>query len=808
MRVTVVLAVAASLILGASPALAQRGPAASPGPPSRRPRGAPLARPRIGVVLSGGGARGLTHIGVLKVMEELRIPIDYIARPAWARSSAACTRRACRPRGWKELVTSLDWPSFFSDQPPRRELSVRGSARTRATRFRWRSASATSRCGSPPARSPGRTSRCCCTASPTRRRHRELRQPAHPVPRRRDEPGRRPGSRLRSGSAVRRDARQHVGARHLRAARHRRPDAGRRRARQEPSRRHREVDGRRGRHRDQHRHAADDARAAFVVRQRRRAVDQHPDRAERPRAARAARSVARHPDRARPRRSFGGRFRARARSSSRSARRLRAPPPMRCAATRCRPTRMPSTAIRCAVRRSPPKRSSRSSACAGPKSPTPRCSRRRSGVTPGAQLDLEQAQLDIATLYGRGDFERIDYRLVPDGARRGVEFVVTEKPWGPSYLLFGVGFTSDTQGENYFGLACGTSARGSTRWAGEWINDVELGTINMYSTELYQPLNLAQSVFVAPYASIAGVPENLFMPGRRRSPSTACSTSASASTSGSRSAAWGELRVGPQFAHQRARSRDRPAAVPDHQARRMGDRARSPASIRRTTRSFRATGCARPPRCFTGTQRQRDVDRSVTRGEIDLHQSLPIGERDALNIGVRLGASTVSNRRCSTTSISADSWKSRACGSASCRGSIYGRGTRRVPASDGQPARLRQHLLSRRLAGDRQRLAAAQRRSAAATPTRPAASSSPPTRPSAPSTSRGAIRTRGDSTWYLLPGKAIHERQLRMARTQPPRRLASVHADEGARDAAARADRARRRARGSTTSTAGATSTP
>ena len=36
-------------------------------------------RPRIGLVLSGGGARGAAHIGVLKVLEELRVPVDYIA---------------------------------------------------------------------------------------------------------------------------------------------------------------------------------------------------------------------------------------------------------------------------------------------------------------------------------------------------------------------------------------------------------------------------------------------------------------------------------------------------------------------------------------------------------------------------------------------------------------------------------------------------------------------------------------------------------------------------------------------------------
>ena len=36
-------------------------------------------RPRIGLVLGGGGARGIAHIGVIRVLEELRIPIDYVA---------------------------------------------------------------------------------------------------------------------------------------------------------------------------------------------------------------------------------------------------------------------------------------------------------------------------------------------------------------------------------------------------------------------------------------------------------------------------------------------------------------------------------------------------------------------------------------------------------------------------------------------------------------------------------------------------------------------------------------------------------
>ncbi|MGI9221703.1 MAG: patatin-like phospholipase family protein, partial [Woeseiaceae bacterium] len=38
-----------------------------------------VARPRIGLVLGGGGARGAAHIGVLQELERLRVPVDAIA---------------------------------------------------------------------------------------------------------------------------------------------------------------------------------------------------------------------------------------------------------------------------------------------------------------------------------------------------------------------------------------------------------------------------------------------------------------------------------------------------------------------------------------------------------------------------------------------------------------------------------------------------------------------------------------------------------------------------------------------------------
>ena len=77
-------------------------------------------RPKICLVLSGGGARGAAHVGVLKVLEEYRIPIDCIAGTsmgslvgsAYATGTSiaemeeiVCTRLGCTP-AWRNRSTS------------------------------------------------------------------------------------------------------------------------------------------------------------------------------------------------------------------------------------------------------------------------------------------------------------------------------------------------------------------------------------------------------------------------------------------------------------------------------------------------------------------------------------------------------------------------------------------------------------------------------------------------------------------------------------------------------------------------------
>src|SRR5690349_20711663 len=73
--------VAAGLLmwLSAAAVLAQPAVPAEPAESASGATARPAGRPRIGLVLSGGGARGLAHVGVLKVLERERVPIDVIA---------------------------------------------------------------------------------------------------------------------------------------------------------------------------------------------------------------------------------------------------------------------------------------------------------------------------------------------------------------------------------------------------------------------------------------------------------------------------------------------------------------------------------------------------------------------------------------------------------------------------------------------------------------------------------------------------------------------------------------------------------
>jgi NTE family protein len=84
-----------------------------------------IGRPRIGLVLSGGGARGAAHIGVLKVLEENHIPIDAIAGTSMGAVVGGLYATGLNAADVERVMTSLDWQDAFRDRPPRTDLNFR-----------------------------------------------------------------------------------------------------------------------------------------------------------------------------------------------------------------------------------------------------------------------------------------------------------------------------------------------------------------------------------------------------------------------------------------------------------------------------------------------------------------------------------------------------------------------------------------------------------------------------------------------------------------------------------------------------------
>lgn len=85
-------------------------------------------RPIVGLVLSGGGARGASHVGVLKVLEELRIPVDIITGTSMGAIGGGLYAYGYSPEEMQQILTQTDWDELFRDRPPRKHLSFRRKA--------------------------------------------------------------------------------------------------------------------------------------------------------------------------------------------------------------------------------------------------------------------------------------------------------------------------------------------------------------------------------------------------------------------------------------------------------------------------------------------------------------------------------------------------------------------------------------------------------------------------------------------------------------------------------------------------------
>ncbi|MEZ5275972.1 MAG: patatin-like phospholipase family protein [Opitutaceae bacterium] len=96
--------------------------------PEDAPAGRDQNRPRIGLVLAGGGARGIGHVGVIRMLEELNIEVDYVAGTSMGSIVGGLYCAGYTSDEMLEWLKQTDWERLLSDSLPRQERGYRAKA--------------------------------------------------------------------------------------------------------------------------------------------------------------------------------------------------------------------------------------------------------------------------------------------------------------------------------------------------------------------------------------------------------------------------------------------------------------------------------------------------------------------------------------------------------------------------------------------------------------------------------------------------------------------------------------------------------
>lgn len=122
--------------------------------------------------------------------------------------------------------------------------------------------------------------------------------------------------------------------------------------------------------------------------------------------------------------------------------------------------------------------------------------RRRLGINEGDPLDIEQIERGITAIYGLDLFERVDYQIDRGESAAGIQVDVIPKRWGPSYLQFGLELSEDFSQGSDFNLGIGYLRTAVNSLDGEWRAQLDLGERQGISFDWYQPLDYRSRYFV------------------------------------------------------------------------------------------------------------------------------------------------------------------------------------------------------------------------------------------------------------------------------------------------------------------------
>lgn len=123
---------------------------------------------------------------------------------------------------------------------------------------------------------------------------------------------------------------------------------------------------------------------------------------------------------------------------------------------------------------------------------------RLSGISLGEPLDVEAVETAISRVYGLEFYQTVNYAVVEDSGQRGLEVDLNSRSWGPNYLQLGVNFSSSGDSSSVFGLSAGYLRTAINERGGEWRATFVVGDEPGFLTDFHQPLGRKGRFFFAP----------------------------------------------------------------------------------------------------------------------------------------------------------------------------------------------------------------------------------------------------------------------------------------------------------------------
>ncbi len=165
------------------------------------------------------------------------------------------------------------------------------------------------------------------------------------------------------------------------------------------------------------------------------------------------------------------------------------------------------------------------------------------GVEIGTPLDVDRLESDLGRIYGLGLFESVYYDITDESDHAVLTATARENSWGPNYLQFGVAIFEDFEGPN-FNLAAAYIRTAVNRLNGEWRAGIQVGQEPGVYTEFYQPLDRGLRKFIHAEASLTDRTDNMFDADGNKLSELGLWRYGIGLTGGRELGTWGEIRAG------------------------------------------------------------------------------------------------------------------------------------------------------------------------------------------------------------------------------------------------------------------------